>query len=131
MGYWAANAVSNWAYGSMFSRVMMDIRTEQAKLEGQALALAASLSTGAAEWHNIQIDEFANKVHTAWWDLFWFLMGKYNDGYIVSRNSNGVPAAAAVGYPKWWLKAVGFETGVDAPSASFVALKKRMNDAAA
>jgi len=128
--FWAVSAVSNWAYGSMFSHAIVDICAAQAQWEPRAQQLADTLATAAAASHSELLAEFAEKVHAAWWDLFWSLMGKYNDGYVISRSPEGAVTSTAVGYPSWWLQAVHFETSVPAANSSFANLKHRMADAA-
>eukprot|EP00420_Gonyaulax_spinifera_P024276 CAMPEP_0197902330 /NCGR_PEP_ID=MMETSP1439-20131203/53177_1 /TAXON_ID=66791 /ORGANISM="Gonyaulax spinifera, Strain CCMP409" /LENGTH=578 /DNA_ID=CAMNT_0043523345 /DNA_START=49 /DNA_END=1785 /DNA_ORIENTATION=- len=129
--FWAVSAVSNWAFGSMFSRAIADIRRAQAEFEPMAHELAAKLASSAAHDQSMALEYFAEKAHTKWWDLFWSLMGKYNDGYVVTRDAQGAVTSTAVGYPSWWLEAVDFKHGVDAPNSSFAALKRRMANAAA
>jgi len=127
--FWAANGVSNWAHGSMFNRAIVDIRAARAALEPQALELAAELNKAEPNSHFQLLAQFATKVHTEWWDLFWNLMGTYNDGFIITHGKDSSFTTAPVGYPAWWLKEVGFDHGVDAPSGAFADLKKRMADA--
>jgi len=124
--FWAVSAVSNWAFGSMFSHAIVDIRAAQAELEPKAEALAAMLQHAGAAEHNSQLATFASNLRGAWWDLFWSLVGKYNDGYVVTHGGGGAVSSAAVGYPAWWLKAVGFDKALAAPSTSFDNLKQRM-----
>jgi len=124
--FWAVSAVSNWAFGSMFSRAIVDIRAAQADLEPKAQALAAALRHADATEHDGQLATFASTVHGTWWNFFWSLMGKYNDGYVVTHGGDGSVSSAAVGYPAWWLKQVGFDKALDAPSTSFDELKHRM-----
>lgn len=128
--YWAASAVSNWAFGSMFSHAILDIRAAQAEWEPQAQVLAERLVSASPAEHTKLLADFAAKVHAGWWDVFWSLVGKYNDGYVVTHSKDGAVTSTAVGYPSWWLKDVGFEHSLDAPSASFVSLKGRMASAA-
>merc|ERR1712039_366811 len=110
----------------MFSRAIVDIRAAQNELELKSQALAATLRYAQAVEHNDQLETFASKVHGAWWDLFWSLVGKYNDGFVVTHGEDGAVSSAAVGYPAWWLKAVSFDKTLDAPSTSFANLKHRM-----
>lgn len=131
--FWAASAVSNWAYGTMFSKAILDIRAAQESLEPKAKAFAESLrlsdETGPAQ--SRRLADHAVEVLGAWWDLFFDLMGKYNDGYVVTYDGKGGFTSTAVGYPEWYLKAVGFDHAVPAPNSSFARLAQRMGDAAA
>merc|ERR550532_3921366 len=131
--FWAASAVSNWAHGSMFSRAIADVRAEQRRLEERAFAVAGSLEGAGAREQTSKIAALASEVRGAWWELFWSLVGKYNDGYVVTHaEGSGRPTSAAVGYPAWWLSAAHFEQGLKGSSSeSFAALRKRMADAAA
>eukprot|EP00931_Biecheleriopsis_adriatica_P072981 TRINITY_DN47359_c0_g1_i1.p1 TRINITY_DN47359_c0_g1~~TRINITY_DN47359_c0_g1_i1.p1 ORF type:complete len:596 (-),score=88.39 TRINITY_DN47359_c0_g1_i1:45-1790(-) len=127
--FWAATAVSNWAFGSMFSHAIQDVRTAQAELEAPLFKLAERLVTAPAAEHNSLLEQAAEQVHSRWWDLFWDLMGKYNDGYIISRNKDGTINSEAVGYPSWWLKAANFGDGIGPSSevtAEFRSLQDRM-----
>lgn len=129
--FWAANAVSNWAFGTMFSHAIKDIRAEQVKLEAPLFELAQKLVTTPASMHNKLLADTAAKMHSAWWDMFFFLMGKYNDGYIISHGADGSVTSTAVGYPSWWLEAAHFESGVPGHSSEFSEQKARMAEAEA
>jgi dipeptidase len=129
--FWAVSAVSKWAYGSMFSHAIVDIRAAQAGWELQASDLAAELMTVEPEQQTSLLAEFAAKLRSGWWDLFWSLVGKYNDGYVITHSPDGTVTSTAVGYPSWWLEAVHFENAILTPNSSFQKLKRRMADAAA
>jgi dipeptidase len=125
----AVSGVSNWAHGSMFSHAIIDIRERQRQIEKGSMALASLLHT-SSESHTEQIDKHASSVHAAWWDLFWDLMGKYADGYVVTRDTKGAVTSAAVGYPEWYLNAVDYEKGVNGCSAAqYDALNLRVSKA--
>jgi len=127
----AALAVGNWAHGSQFSRAIVDIRAAQVPLEAEGHKLAADLAFHALEAHNDLIASHAERVHTAWWDLFWDLMGKYSDGYVVNRDAEGHPKPTQVGYPSWYLEGVHYEKGIKGASAADYAAQKRRMDMAA
>lgn len=124
--FWAVSSVSNWAFGSMFSHVILDIRAAQAEQESKARTFASALQHAPAEEHASRLARQATDVHSAWWNLFWTLVGKYNDGYIITHGPKGDFTSKAVGYPKWWLDATKFDSAVAAPSSSFSNLKQRM-----
>lgn len=128
--FWAVSAVSNWAFGSMFSYAIIDIRAAQVKQESHSNLLASALATSDPTKHTELLHSYASEVHTAWWDLFFELMGKYSDGYIVTRAQSGEVTSTAVGYPKWWLESVNFKNAVSASESSFTNLKARMASAA-
>merc|ERR1712060_246761 len=50
--FWAANAVSNWAFGTNFALAIQDIRVAQLKLEARNFKLAEQLVTAPALEHN-------------------------------------------------------------------------------
>jgi len=130
--FWAASAVSNWAFGTNFKLAIKDIRAAQVQLEAPFFKLAEDLVTTPAAQHNKLLADVAAQVHTSWWDTFFDLMGKYNDGYVVTHAADGTATSTAVGYPAWWLKAASFDKGVDASekaTADFKDQKDRMANA--
>lgn len=132
--YWAANAVSNWAFGSNFALAIKDIHAAQKKLETPFFQLAEELVTAPVSSQNRLIEDIAGIAHSEWWDTFFDLMGKYNDGYVITHAEDGSPTSTAVGYPSWWLKAASFDKGVDASTkamADFKDQKDRMAKAKA
>jgi len=126
----AASIATNWAYGSNFNMAMADIRTVQVPLEKEGFALATQLTTSTSN-HDSLLQAHAAKVFTRYWDLVWDLMGKYQDGYVVTHDASGAPNSVAVGYPKWWLDAVGFSKAVASDVDDFAKLKDRMTKAQA
>jgi len=131
--WWAASAVSNWAFGTMFSKAIVDIREQQAKVEPKCEAVAESLrkSSESPSKQSEALAKLANEVHGEWWDLFWNLMGKYSDGYVVNRDpKTGSFTPEQPGYPAWWLSTVDFAHGVACPAESFQNLHDRMSAAA-
>lgn len=133
--FWATSAISNWAFGTNFAMAIKDIRAAQVKMEAPNFALAERLVTAPAADHNRLLQEVAATMFEGWWDTFFELMGKYNDGYVITHAaSNGAPTSTAVGYPSWWLKAASFDKGVDASDkavADFKDQKDRMAKAKA
>lgn len=127
--FWAVSAVSNWAFGSMFSYAIVDIRKEQVEQERRSNLIASTLATSDSAKQTELLHSYASEVHGKWWDLFWMLMGKYNDGYIVTHGPSGDVTSTAVGYPKWWLESVNFKN-FSASESSFTNLKARMASAA-
>lgn len=125
--FWAASAVSNWAYGTVFNKAILDMREAQATMEAVSLEVATKLESEPSNGNqNKMLQEHADKIQSGWWDFFFFLMGKYNDGYVVTHDKSGSVTSTPVGYPSWWLKAVHFEKGVKATSDSFAKLNDRM-----
>jgi len=130
--FWAVSAVSNWAFGSMFSHAIVDIRAAQVEQEQRAHLLASTLATATDSSANQTelLRIHASEVHNAWWELFWMLMGKYSDGYVVTHGPSGDVTSTAVGYPSWWLESVNFKNSLPAADSSFTNLKTRMASAA-
>lgn len=124
--FWAATAVSNWAYGSNFKMAIQDIRAAQEKLEAPNIELAEKLVFAPAAEHNGLLEAAAQRDLSGWWDTFFELMGKYNDGYVITHKKDGSVDSTAVGYPEWYLKATGFDKGVPSPSDDFKNQKARM-----
>jgi dipeptidase len=134
--YWAANAVSNWAYGTNFVQAMKDVRAAQQKLEAPQFQFAEVLRTSEPAKHNLLLAANAKKAHEGWWDTFFSLMGKFNDGYVITHGKDGSVTSTAVGYPSWWLKAANFNQGIGSNSRNdlkldFQDLKDRMMKAEA
>lgn len=129
--FWAASAVSNWAFGTNFKKAILDIRQAAKKLEAVTLEAGNNLKKESQEdSHNKVLGDVASETLSGWWDFFFELMGKYNDGYVVTHAKDGSVTSTAVGYPSWWLKAAHFDAGVNASTASFAELKQRMDAAA-
>lgn len=128
--FWAVSAVANWAHGSMFNRAIIDIRRAQVVWDQQAQELEAILKNLAAVDHNSKLLGFADNLHTAWWNLFWSLMAKYSDGYVVTRDEHGTPTPESIGCPSWYLDAVHFDKALDAKGSSFQAQASRLAHAA-
>merc|ERR1712032_1376928 len=79
---------------------------------------------------NSKLAGFADKLHAAWWNLFWSLMAKYSDGYVVTRDEHGTATSESVGCPSWYLDAVHFDEALDAKVSSFQAQADRLAHAA-
>merc|ERR1712157_308411 len=105
-----------------FSKAIVDIRMKQQEIERHISSFEASLVAGLTPQAQTEgIETMAIDVRQRWWDMFWSLVGKYNDGYIVAHDAlNGKFTSTAVGYPSWWLEAVHFERSLaSTPAASF------------
>ncbi|WP_455760156.1 hypothetical protein [Cloacibacillus evryensis] len=57
------------------------------------------LFTGSVDAHKCKSQD------KEWWDLAWYLVGKYSDGYVIDDKTG---KAETVGYPTEWLQQVGF-----------------------
>jgi dipeptidase len=108
--WWAFNFVSNWA-DLKYNYMMEDITAKQAEFEDNFFAMQPAVEL-AAETMFKSNPELAIKYLTdysynactnvvnSWWELAADLIAKYDDGYVGMSTS--------VGYPTWWLEAVGF-----------------------
>jgi len=85
----------------------------QNKVEGRQFAQQPAIENAALQLYKVDpqlaiefLTEYsnnnANRVVREWWEFGQTLITRYNDGY-VDGNS--------VGYPDWWLKEVGYESG--------------------
>ncbi|MGM0465443.1 MAG: dipeptidase [Acidobacteriota bacterium] len=114
--WWAFDFVSNWA-DLKFSYMIEDIKAKQKKIENKEFAMQPAIDQAAQMMYKTNSDlareyltsyciKNANDVVTEWWELSDYLITKYNDGYI-----NLPELGKGVGYPFWWLKAVGYDKG--------------------
>ena len=78
----------------------------QPAVETAALALYKKDPALARKYLTDYSIDNANRVLKEWWKLSEYLIVKYNDGYV-----NIPKMATQVGYPKKWLKQVGYENG--------------------
>ena len=119
MAWWAHSFVSNFAE-LKWSYMIQDIQKRQAELEGGFFAAqaalekraVAALARGDAADARALLAGHSNDAAAAtletWHALADYLITKYNNGYINTPGDiNNV--GQEVGYPVWWLKAVGYE----------------------
>ncbi|MGL1931833.1 MAG: C69 family dipeptidase [Desulfotalea sp.] len=114
----AINYVANYA-NMKYSYMIKDIQAEsqkfeaqffgkQSELEAQALALwEKGDKVGAKKILTRYSQQAADDVLQSWWKLSERLYLTYNDGYYNDEKGLAQPLF----YPKWWLKAVGYEQG--------------------
>ena len=82
----------------------------QSTVEKQAVALVASGNVGKAALILAQHTEaMAVKTSLAWSSFSDLLITKYKDGFVDTIPGDIHAVGTPVGYPKWWLSAVGFE----------------------
>ena len=120
VAWWRHAFVSNWAQ-LKWSYIIKDIRAQQATLEGGFFAAQASAEANAtamvAAGHVAEARQLlaagvsqgaADRTAMAWEAFADALVVKYKDGFV--DVAPGVVAAVGkpVGYPSWWLHAVGF-----------------------
>ncbi len=112
--WWAFNFVANWA-DLRFDAMIRDVRAEQQRFEGKFFAEQADFEKKAAalykkdpkkasEMITDHVNAYMQEVDKDWWKLAWNLVGKYSDGYEMTPEGKQI----SLGYPTWWLKAVGF-----------------------
>jgi len=111
--YWAHKYVFNVAK-LKYDHAMRDITAVQARLEQEGAALVGALDAKGsyeAEVLNEAYRKHAERVLEAFWSLPDKIIEKYADGYL----EDGV----ALGYPDWWLEAVGYKDGPPPVSRKF------------
>ncbi len=124
--FWVFNAVANLAC-LKYSYMIEDIKEKQQELERNAIELQGEIEAQAIELVELepqkvgeylarQSQTLAEIVFDEWWDLFYFLLHKYSDGFINTlkwREGDGsmVNHPQEVGYPFWWRKEVGYAQG--------------------
>lgn len=119
--WWVFNFVSNWA-DLKFSYMLEDIKLKQQEIETKEFTFQPAIDAAALVLHEqdpelarAYLTEYsvnnANAVVEEWRELGKFLVAKYIDGYVNKPN-----VGEGVGYPLWWLKAVGFGPLPTSPS---------------
>jgi len=120
--YWAHRYVFN-AAKIKYSYAMQDVRTMQARLEAEGAALVAHIDSTTRDITPEMLNELqaghAAKVLSNWWSLPDTIIEKYSDGWLKSET--------ALGYPNWWLAAVGYPTGPPPPPSELGSVP-RIND---
>ena len=129
VAFWNFCLVGNYL-SHMYKYIIKDIQAEQRKLEtkfSQAVAdieekvssLLKSDSNSEDKAREL-LDEFTTKQGTnavdTWRNLFPKLVTKYHDGYSVQNLTAPTITMHRNGYPEWWLQAVGYFDGSNAPN---------------
>mmetsp|Transcript_68111 Transcript_68111/g.134414 ORF Transcript_68111/g.134414 Transcript_68111/m.134414 type:complete len:606 (+) Transcript_68111:101-1918(+) len=108
--YWAHRAVFNVAK-IKYSYAMKDVRALQAGLEDEGEALVAQLDVLSPQLDNIALNQaysrHAERVHQSFLALPDKFLEKYADGWFQDLSP--------IGYPDWWLRAVGYQSGPPPP----------------
>jgi len=107
--YWAHRYVFNVAK-IMYNHAMKNVTAVQQELETAAVQLVSNIdaqidaggSVDAAQLTKAYT-EHAERVLSAFWALPDLIVAHYSNGWNADK--------ANVGYPDWWLKAVGYEQG--------------------
>lgn len=124
--FWAFNSVSNLVC-LKYCYMITDIVAKQEELEGGAIDSRADIEENAMkllkkdrEKARAFLTERANNdakyVIDQWWELLYFLMFKYSDGYDnahtkLREDGNRVKDSKELPYPLEWRKAVGYAQG--------------------
>jgi dipeptidase len=127
--YWAHRYVFSSAK-IMYSHAMKNVTAMQQKLENEAVKLVAhidaQMDAGDSVNATVLYQEHAEKVLRSFWTLPDTIVATYSDGWLADK--------ANVGYPDWWLKAVGYEEGPktipDVPPANAMLESQQCDDAA-
>ena len=114
--FWAACYAHNIA-NLKWSYAIEDISARQNLLEGSSVQLMESIENdyqanqSFTEIEN-RLSDNAAKIVNSLWSLSDEIMFKYASGFV-----NELPDGMSqmVGYPEWWLKAVGYEHGPPPP----------------
>ncbi len=114
--FWAHRYVLNLA-NLKFEYAIKDVQAAQAEWEKKGELLRDDIdakwkagSMTVAEMTNLYV-QHAKDLVAAWWNLADALMFKYADGFVSEPGKIG----QSVGYPAWWLKAVGYPGGPPKP----------------
>jgi len=127
--YWAHRYVFS-AAKIMYSHAMTNVTAMQQKLENEAVKLVAridaQMDAGESVDGAVLYREHAEKVLRSFWTLPDTIVATYSDGWLANK--------AHIGYPDWWLKAVGYEQGPKnipaVPPANTMSGSQRCDDAA-
>ena len=114
--FWAACFAHNIA-NLKWSYAVKDLKKRQDLLESSSIGLIEEMEIQFQAHQNFslmekQLADNAAKVVASLWSLSDEIMFKYASGFV-----NEVPDGMSqmVGYPEWWLKAVGYEDGPPPP----------------
>lgn len=113
--FWAACYAHNIANLKWFYAIE-DVTARQDELESASIAMVSRMEEHFSIHHDMAAVEEAylanvDKVVTALWSLSDELMFKYASGFINEQGN----MSQMVGYPKWWLEAVGYTEGPPPP----------------
>jgi dipeptidase len=113
--FWAVCFAHNLA-NLKWSYMHQDVTKRQLELESSSIALVQDMEEDFQRHKNFDIVEIAYKknvksIVASLWSLSDELMFKYADGFV---NEPG-KMSQMVGYPEWWLEAVGFSDGPPPP----------------
>lgn len=113
--FWAACTVHNIA-NLKWNFMIQDILKAQEDLETSSVALMTKMLEGDTinmEIIEAALVENADRVTATLWQLSDQLIFKYASGFVNEVKPNGL--SQMVGYPAWWLQAVGYQNGPPPP----------------
>jgi dipeptidase len=110
--WWAFNFVGNYV-NLRYSDMVKDVQKVQGRLEDEALSARDSIDRKALELYNSDKGEMTafltgysvergEKVVEEWKQLGFYLVMKYNDGYVKDEKNH----IRTIGYPEEWYKRV-------------------------
>jgi len=118
--FWAACYAHNIA-NLKWSYMIEDITKRQNELEAESVDMVATIEQEYRQHGNSDLVEEAylknaEKIVAALWSLSDELMFKFADGFVNRAKAppNG-EISEPVGYPAWWLEAVGYKDGPPPP----------------
>eukprot|EP00977_Amphora_coffeiformis_P013524 scaffold3576_cov170-Amphora_coffeaeformis.AAC.6 len=114
--FWASCYAHNIA-NLKWSYAIQDVTARQNELEAESVAMVESMEKFFAARQDMMAVEEAylanvDKVVASLWSLSDELLFKYASGF-VNEPPDGM--SQMVGYPEWWLRAVGFQDGPPPP----------------
>ena len=116
--FWASCYVQNIA-NLKYSYAIQEITTRQNELEQASIAMIARVDESLRmnhdyDWKEVN-DEYQSNIETivsSLWSLSDEIMFKYASGFV---NEAPDKMSEIVGYPEWWLEAVGYKDGPPPP----------------
>jgi len=119
IAWWRHAFVSNWAQ-LKWNYIIHDVQSAQLKLETSFFAQQSAVEANASAMIAVgkiqdareilaeQTRAAENITGSTWLQLGDDLITKYKDGFVDTTPGDISKVGHPVGYPKWWLKAVGF-----------------------
>lgn len=119
--FWAVALVSNWVH-RYYNRADKDLQKAQKSLEDYDVVsmddfASKLISNGQASSAQIALQKFstgiAEKAHSEYGALFWRLVARFHDGYIMDEEDAPKVNLKSMFYPKWWLRRVGYFSALE------------------
>ncbi|ETV96580.1 hypothetical protein H310_10281 [Aphanomyces invadans] len=124
--FWLNALIGNYA-SRYYKFTQPVVRAEQLRIEAKALEAQPAIHDKALSIFQSQGDEaletyltnvctsFAADAHSSFTALFSSLVTQFHDGYIMSNLTGQEIGVTAMGYPPWWLDAVGYYNATRGP----------------